>query len=108
MQMRSRFDELLLAQGPPAVFSIDAKGRMGLDEMRTREHYNRVTSPPRFGHCHCLYRDRVTGFVQYLLVTSPDLCTEHPRADVRRFDDEAAAMQFLAGLGDPPICRVAL
>jgi len=107
-QMRSLFDEALLQNGPAAVFSIDSKGRMGLDEMRTREHYNRVSTPPRFGHCHCLYRDRATGFVQYLLVTSPDLCADHPRADIRVFEDAQTAMAFLADLGDPPIRAEAL
>jgi hypothetical protein len=102
-ETRSEFDAILMRSGPPAVFSIDGKGRLGLDEMRTREHYNRVDPPVPFEPCHCLYRDHATGFVQYLLVTSAALCATHPRADIHRFDDAESAMAVLSELGDPPI-----
>ena len=60
---------------------------------------------PPFEVCHCLYRDRATGFVQYVLVTSPALYADHPRADVRRFPDQASASAALAALGRPPLLR---
>jgi len=103
IEMRSAFDEALLTEGPPAVFTIDAKGRLGLDEWRTREHYGRVSVPLSRESCHCLYRDHATGFVQYVLLTSPDLCGDHPRQDITRYPHQAAAMAVLEGLGNPPI-----
>ncbi len=108
IEARSLFDAELMRKGPPAVFSIDAKGRIGLDDMRTREHYNRVQEPGVFEPCHCVYRDTVTGFVQYLLVTSPQLCVSHPRAEITRFDDAQAALACVAGLGDPPVSQLPL
>lgn len=105
IESRSEFDDQLMQAGPPAVFSIDAKGRIGLDDMRTREHYNRVEAPVDFEACHCLYRDHATGFVQYLLVTSPALCASNPRADIERFVDAESALAALADLGNPPIQR---
>ena len=103
IDIRSEFDAAMLESGPPAVFTVDAKGQLGLDEWRTREHYGRITGELVREVCHCLYRDRATGFVQYVVVTSPQLCASHPRQDVSQYDDQAAALAVLATLGNPPI-----
>ena len=103
IELRSTFDEAMLLTGPPAVFTIDSKGCLGLDEWRTREHYGRIEAVPAREVCHCLYRDRATGFVQYVLLTSAELCAEHPRQDITRYPDQGTALSRLAELGDPPI-----
>jgi hypothetical protein len=103
MEMRSAFDMALVEAGPPAVFTIDAKGQLGLDEWRTREHYGRIDGPLSRALCHCLYRDRATGFVQYVLVSSPQLCAVHPRQDISRYPDQQTALEVLQGLGNPPL-----
>ena len=103
IEMRSPFDQAVREQGPAAVFTIDAKGRLGLDELRTREHYGRIEGDKPQSECHCLFRDRATGFVQYVLLTSPELCVDHPRQDITRFADQAGALEALRALGNPPI-----
>jgi hypothetical protein len=100
-----RFDEAVAAGGPPALFTVDARGQLRLDPNRTRDAWARAEGAPAPGTCHCLFRDRPTGWVQYVLATSPDLVLEHPRADVARYPDEAAALQALAGLGGLPVYR---
>jgi hypothetical protein len=50
-----------------------------------------------------LYRDRATGFVQYILVTSPALYAAHPRADVRRYPSQPDALESLSRIGRPAI-----
>lgn len=104
MDWRSPFDEEMAAHGPPAVFTVDAKGRLGVDEARTRETWCRVGGSPKRGECHCLFTDVATGWVQYVLVTSEELCREHPRAGIERFDTEEQALQALAALGPLPTC----
>jgi hypothetical protein len=52
-----------------------------------------------------LCRDRASGFVQLVLVTSPTLLQEHPRLELRVFDDPAAAQAALADLGTPPLAE---
>jgi hypothetical protein len=102
---RDRFDRLLAEQGPPALFTVDAGGELRVDLVRTRDGWSRLVADvvlPR-EVCHCLYRDRATGFVQYVLVTAPELYSEHPRADVRRYDSQADALAALAAIGRPPI-----
>jgi len=99
MNWRSPFDEEMALRGPPAIFTVDAKGRLGVDEARTRETWCRVGVQPRRSECHCLFTDRATGWVQYVLVTSEDLCSDHPRADIEHFESEAAALDALAALG---------
>ena len=105
IQYRSPFDEQLATHGPPAIFTIDFKDRLGLDEARTRELWTRMDRAPEWGVCHCLYRDRETGWVQYVLVTSPDLCGPHPRADIVRFATREDALSALAALGELPVSK---
>ena len=101
------FDQVLATSGTPAVFTIDAGGELRLSPGRTRDAWDQLSDTVRPGWCHCLYRDRATGWVQYLLVTSPDLCRDHPRADIVRFADQASALAALDSLGRPPLCREA-
>jgi hypothetical protein len=108
IELRSLFDEALIAAGPPAVFTVDAKGQLGLDDWRTREHYGRIDLVPTREVCHCLYRDRVTGFVQYVLLTSAELCQSHPRQDITHFPDQSSALAALAALGNPPMSQEAI
>lgn len=102
---RSAFDARLAQSGPPAVFIVDAEGELRLDPFKTRDGWSRLSSDmsPAFHPCHCLYRDRATGYVQYVLVTSPSLYLDHPRAQVRRYPDQAAALRALQALPHPPI-----
>ena len=88
---------------------MDSEGELGLDLFRTRDGWSRMPPdqcPPR-ELCHCLYRDRATGFVQYVLSTSPALYADHPRADVRRYPSQQAALEALSRLGCPAILRTA-
>ena len=101
----SEFDRHLAHGGCPAVFTCDADGELRLADDRSRESHARATPPLRPGWVHCLYRDRATGYVLYVLVTSPDLCSDHPRADIARFATQAAALDRLASLGVPPLHR---
>jgi hypothetical protein len=105
IEVRTAFDRDMLEHGPPAVFTVDAKGRIGLDEWRTREHYSRLELTPSRAPVHCVYRDRATGFAQYVLLTSPDLCASHPRQDITVYPDQGSALAAVASLGDPPISR---
>ena len=102
MDWRSPFDREMAMRGPPAIFTVDAKGRLGVDEARTRETWCRVGVEPERAECHCLFTDRETGWVQYVLVTSEDFCRDHPRALIQRFETEAAAFEALAALGPLP------
>lgn len=100
------FDRVLALNGPPAVFSLTADGELRLHPDRSREAWgDRDPSTVPFETCHCLYRDRATGFVQYLRVTSPALCAEHPRADIWRYESEEAALAALARAGRPAVWR---
>jgi hypothetical protein len=99
---RSLFDEAMAAHGPPAIFCLDHKGRLGLDEARSRESWSRLGCGGEFEHCHCVFEDRATGWHQYVLATSALLCGGHPRAAVHRFETMEQALAFLSGLGPIP------
>ena len=103
MDWRSPFDRELAERGPPAVFTVDAWGRLGVDEARTRETWCRLGVSPTLMPCHCLFTDRATGWVQYVLVTAEAFCRDHPRADIERFESEEAALAALSSLGPLPI-----
>ena len=107
LPFRDAFDRILATQGPPAVFTADAGGELRLDPFRTRDAWSRLPpdapQPPPLEACHCLFRDGATGFVQYVLVTSPALAQAHPRAQIRRYPDQETALQALQALGRPPL-----
>ncbi|MDG1481270.1 MAG: hypothetical protein P8R54_16880 [Myxococcota bacterium] len=101
---RDTFDRIQAERGPPAVFIVDAEGEIKVELVRTRDSWQRLEGAvPAYGICHCLFRDRATGFVQYILVTSPELCASHPRADITRYPDQPTALAALSALGRPPL-----
>ena len=74
LSFRDPFDAIQAESGPPSMFTMDDGGELRMDLVRTRDGWNRLEGVPGYGVCHCLFRDRATRFVQYLLVTSPQLC----------------------------------
>ena len=100
---RSNFDEYMATDGPPAIFTLDHRERLGLDEARTREAWTRIGSGGEHAVCHCLFEDKATGWNQYVMVTSELLCREHPRAHITRFDSAEEALSALAAMGTVPI-----
>lgn len=107
----SPFDEELAARGTPAVFLHDPEGRLRFDPEWTRDAYGRAAAiaalPP--GWRWVLARDRDSGYVQLVLVTSPALADSHPvgggRLDLRAHPSRAEALAELVALGRPPIRR---
>ena len=103
---RSELDRVIALEGPAAVFTLDARGQLQFDPARSRESWDRRESEMKVHDhktCICLFRDRMTGWVQFVLVTSPELIREHPRADIRVFDSADDAVQTLQSLGSPPV-----
>lgn len=90
------FDAALAAAGPPAVFTVDADGRLRLDADRTRDAWSRLEGPPAREPAVFVLRDRATGWAQLVLVTSPALALGHPRAEATRYPAVAAALAALA------------
>ena len=105
MEWRSPFDRVLAELGPPAVFTLDHSGRLGMDEARTRESWCRVGDVGPREACHCLFTDTATGFVQYVFVTAPTLYRHHPRASTVRYATAAEAFAVLEALGPVPVVR---
>lgn len=108
----SPFDEALAARGTPAVFLYDPEGRLRLDSEWTRDAYARGATADHdlpWGWLWVLARDRDSGYVQLVLVTSPALAHAHPigggRLDLRTFETRDEALNVLRGLGRPPIRR---
>lgn len=101
----SSFDERLAQQGPPAVFLFDPEGQLRFDAEWTRDMWARATVPPRHEECWVLARDRDSGWVSLLLVTSPDLLTDHPRLELRRVADVRQGRAARAALGAVPVVR---
>ncbi|MFT5683326.1 MAG: hypothetical protein ACI8RZ_004257 [Myxococcota bacterium] len=100
---RDPFDRIQAERGPPSMFTVDTDGLLGMDLVRTHTGWQDLETVPEYGVCHCLFRDRATGFVQYILVTSPEICADHPRADITRYPDQPAALAALRALGRPPL-----
>jgi hypothetical protein len=106
----SPFDERLAHEGPPAVFLLDPEGQLRFDAEWTRDLWGRAADRPGPGPaglshevCWVLARDRDSGWVQIVLVTSPDLLAAHPRLDVRRVPSFAEASAARASLGPVPL-----
>ncbi len=102
---RSPFDEALASDGPPAIFTLDHKGRLGLDEARTREAWTRLEGVGPHEQIHCLFEDKATGWHQYVLVTARSLCTDHPRARIHVFASAEEALASLATMGGVAVLR---
>ena len=92
MEFASEFDAALAAGGPAAVFVPDREGKLRFDAEWTRDAWERQVPPLVWGHRWVLVRDRDSGFVNLLLVTSPGLLVSHPRGDVRVYADLDAAL----------------
>ena len=105
-QFGTSFDAAL-AHALPAIFTLDADGELRLNLDRTREAWDRHTAAghpaPALDEVHALLRDRATGWVLYAQAGAWALLADHPRADVLRFPNEAAARAALADLGRPPL-----
>lgn len=109
----SAFDEALALRGPPAVFLPDREGQYRFDADWTRDVWERAgdvweragDGPQDASWTFLLLRDRDTGFVNLLLVTSASLLREHPRAEVRAYPSLEAASAARARFGRPPIAR---
>jgi hypothetical protein len=106
---RSELDRRMALQGPAAIFTLDARGQLQFDAARTRDSWDRLEDEMaridgvKLAPCPCLFRDRETGWVQFVFSTSEQLCGEHPRADIRVFPDTQTALQELQSLGVPPV-----
>ncbi len=98
------FDEALFRQGVPAVFLRDREGRLRFDETWTRDAWGLAEGPHEPGTQWMLLRDRGTGYVQFVVATSPSLLRQHPRSDVRRFGSMEEALEALASFGHPALC----
>lgn len=101
----SPFDESLATAGPAAVFLPDTEGALRFHPSWTRDAWGRSPGPHAHGFCWTLFRDRGTGYVQLVLVTSATLIPEHPRLDQRRFESREQAEEARAAFGNPPIAR---
>ena len=111
---RSEFDRRLALEGPPAIFTLDARGQLHFDAARSRESWDRLETEmskeesSSMRPCPCLFRDRETGWVQFILSTSETLCQHHPRAEVRIFPDAQSALEALHSVGVPPVLEGSL
>lgn len=103
MEFCTPFDEALAHQGPPGVFLFDAEGALRFQVTWTRDLYGRAEGPHELSWRWVLCRDRGSGFVQLVLVTAASLLREHPRLELRSFDDLDDARVALAAFGSPAI-----
>ncbi len=105
------FDRAMAQTGLPGVFTVDADGELRLDLGRTRDFWQHrglgavVCGGEALEACHCLLRDKANGWTQYVLLTSPLLLGDLPRAELIRFDSQQEAMERLRQLGTLPVCR---
>ena len=105
MSFCSPFDERLATEGPPAVFLLDPEGQLRFDAEWTRDLWARAPAGLAHEVCWVLARDRDSGWVQIVLVTSPDLLAAHPRLDVRRVPSFAEASAARTALGPVPVAN---
>lgn len=102
----STYEAAVYERGVPALFTANARGELRLDVVRTNDAWGRLhPREPERRPGHCLLRDRATGWVQYVLVSSVDLVAEHPRMDLVVFETQAEALAVLRSLGDLPVVR---
>ena len=99
------FDEVLARRGPPAVFTLDHKGRLGMDEARTRSR-GRGSSPSASWSCVTACLRHATGWHQYVSHRCGTERADHPRARVHRFPSAEAPFDALASMGGVAIVRL--
>lgn len=87
------------------MFLPDRDGLLRFDATWTRDAWGRAPGPHVHEPCWMLARDRDSGFVLLLHVTSPTLLEVHPRLDLRRFETSAEAHAARSALGAPPVDR---
>lgn len=108
MNFCSPFDRDMAASGPPAVFVRSPEQEWRVEPDLSRDGWERLgrrEEPlvPQRSPAHVLVRDRATGFVSWLYVTSTDLLLDHPRLDHRVYDDADTAGLALEALGPCPV-----
>ena len=84
MEFLDDYDKMLAEKGPPAIFTLNYEGCLQFDLFRSRDITRQNPNPQKREWCHCVYIDTATGWPQYLLSTSPDLCVQHQRAEIIR------------------------
>jgi hypothetical protein len=87
------------------VFLADHEGLLRFDPSWTRDAWGRSEGPHAINWTWTVLRDRGSGFVFVVLVTSPTLLVEHPRLDVRAVESREAAQRLAASFGDPPLAQ---
>ena len=105
MEFCSPFDHALAHGGPAAVFLVDRGGALRFDATWTRDTWGRAPGPHAPGWVWILLRDRASGYVQMVLVTSPTLLADHPRADVRVYETQQQAVAARAEFGAMPLAK---
>lgn len=107
MDFASPFDEQLARSGTPAIFLFDHKDCWRMEPQWTRDCWGRCDGPHEHGWRFAALRDRGTGFVWVVLVTSPTLLVAHPRLDVKLFPTLEAAQAERDRYGSPAKCEEA-
>lgn len=102
MEFVSEYDRETAERGVPSIFLRDSDGLWRVESNLTRDCWER-THPTMRHLGHGLMRDRATGFVTLVFVTSRALLEDHPRADITWFDTPEDARAALDALGRPPI-----
>jgi len=95
MEFLDPFDERLAKEGPPAIFTLNHEGCLQFDLLRSRDITRQNPNPQKKEWCHCVYIDSATGWPQYILSTSPDLCLHHQRAKIIRCASYEAALSYV-------------
>ncbi len=90
----SELDEEVANHGPAAVFTLNHEGSLQLDILRSRDFRSQNSPPYPLSPkpLHCVLVDESTGWPQYALITSTNLCQNHSRAQILVFEEEDAAL----------------
>ena len=102
MEFLDQFDEILAKEGPPAVFTLNYEGSLQFDLLRSRDILRQNPNPKTKEWCHCVLIDHSTGWPQYVLLTSPDLCVCHERASITQFATYQEALAYVE------VCKIRL
>lgn len=100
MVFASALDEGIFASGPPAVFTVDPRGRLRVDPERTRELYLRIGVPEGLDPGVFVHTDRPTG-VRMVLATN-HVALAAASGEVQRAVDFASALAQVRDQWRPP------